>query len=150
MACYCAARDAFTGMPLLFVYRAVPMRRLGAPKPSPAGLAAHEGADMLGPFRPERRIRAGRQPHGVAGEILLAVEIPGAGPHLDRGDLVLPPRLAQPRLFLAGRHHGAGEARLRIDRDLAAALRDRRRRDERGGPRRRAGPAARAQMHATP
>ena len=45
---------------------------------------AHEGVDLLVPVRSQRRIGAGSEPHGVAGEVVGGEEIPGAGLHLDR------------------------------------------------------------------
>src|ERR1041384_859042 len=91
-------------------------------------LDALEGADLLRPIRSEILVRAGLQPHSLAGKVLVAEEVPGAALHLDRGDLVLPARLAELRLLVAGRHPGAAQVGFRVDRDLAAALRHGRRR----------------------
>src|SRR5262252_2374063 len=113
-------------------------------------LDALEGADLSRPLRTEVLVRAGLQPHGLAGEVLVGEEVPGAALHLDRGDLVLPARLAELRLLLAGGHPGPGEVALGEDRDLAAALRGRRRRREGDRLRRRDRVRALAVLHALP
>ncbi len=112
-------------------------------------LDALERADVLRPFRREVRVIAGIEAHGDAAVILVGIELPFAGLHLDRGDFVEPAGLAERGLAIRCRRGGAGEIRLGEDRHLAGAVGRRRRRrwrqrGDRGGrlsgPRRGSGP----------
>src|SRR4051812_3089746 len=53
-------------------------------------LHAHEGAGLLRPLGAEIGIFARLQPHRLAGELLVAEEVPGAGRDPHGRDLVLP------------------------------------------------------------
>src|SRR5262249_61815439 len=79
--------------------------------------------DLLRPLRSEILIGAGLQPHGLAAVVLIGKGVPVAALYLDRGDLILPARLTELRLLVAGGHAGTAEVRVGVDRHLAGRLR---------------------------
>jgi hypothetical protein len=103
-------------------------RRAQGTRSSLAEGGTHEGADVLAPFRVERRISAGATPYHFAAVILVGIEVPGSRFDFDRGDLVLPTAFTKPGLILVGRSRHALEVGFRVDQQLAARCRRRFRR----------------------